>query len=149
MAQRLYRRISLWDKEIVQTTTSYWDGLCKSKSSMKTVSLGSNPSKTTMIIAVYELNGRVLKTTNLKKKLKKVKPDKILFSMEFEGSIREAEAILDDWIREDEEDDNEYEGWKASIYKRDGTSYHSISLDRILEFYNPNGDFLWYDGCVV
>lgn len=116
---------------------------------MKTVSLGSNPSKTTMIIAVYELNGRVLKTTNLKKKLKKVKPDKILFSMEFEGSIREAEAILDDWIREDEEDDNEYEGWKASVYKRDGTSYHSISLDRILEFYNPNEDFLWYDGCVV
>lgn len=102
-----------------------------------------------MIIAVYELNGRVLKTTNLKKKLKKVKPDKILFSMEFGGSIREAEAILDDWLREDEEDDNEYEGWKASVYKRDGTSYHSISLDRILGFYNPNEDFLWYDGYVV
>lgn len=116
---------------------------------MKTVSLGSNPSKTTMIIAVYELNGTVLKTTNLKKKLKRVKPDKILFSMEFEGSIREAEAILDDWIKGDEEDNNECGGWKASVYKRDGTSYHSISLDRILKFYNPCMDFLWYDGCVV
>lgn len=114
----------------------------------KTVSDSSTLSGATMIIAVYELNGRVLKTTNLKKKLKKVKPDKILFSMEFEGSIREAEAILDDWLRVDEEEDD-YEGWKASVYKRDGTSYHFISLDRILGFYNPNEDFLWYDGYVV
>lgn len=117
----------------------------------KTVSDSSTLSGATiiMIIAVYELNGTVLKTTNLKKKLKRVKPDKILFSMEFEGSIREAEAILDDWIKGDEEDNNECGGWKASVYKRDGTSYHSISLDRILKFYNPCMDFLWYDGCVV
>lgn len=118
---------------------------------MKTVSDSSTLSGATiiMIIAVYELNGTVLKTTNLKKKLKRVKPDKILFSMEFEGSIREAEAILDDWIKGEEEDDNKCGGWKASVYKRDGTSYHSISLDRILKFYNPCMDFLWYDGCVV
>lgn len=101
-----------------------------------------------MIIAVYELNGKVLKTTNLTKKLKKVKPDKILYQTEFTGSTKDAEKILDDWLKVDEEDDD-YEGWKASVYKRDGTSYHSISLDRILGFYNPNEDFLWYDGYVV
>lgn len=101
-----------------------------------------------MIIAVYELDGKVLKTTNLTKKLKKVKPDKILFQTEFTGSTKDAEKILDDWLRE-EENDKSTGGWKASVYKPDGTSYHSISLDRILKFYNPCEDFLWYDGCVV
>lgn len=115
---------------------------------MKTVSLGSNPSKTTMIIAVYELNGKVLKTTNLTKKLKKVKPDKILYQTEFTGSTKDAEKILDDWLRE-EENDESTGGWKVSIYKPDGTSYHSISLDRISKYFNNRCDFLWYDGCVV
>ena len=101
-----------------------------------------------MIIAVYELDGKVLKTTNLTKKLKKVKPDKILFQTEFTGSTKDAEKILDDWLRE-EEDDNTVGAIKASVYKPDGTSYHSISLDRIYQFYDSNCDFLWYDGCVV
>ena len=52
-----------------------------------------------MIIAVYELNGKVLKTANLTKKLKKVKPDKILYQTEFTGSTKDAERILDDWLR--------------------------------------------------
>lgn len=117
---------------------------------MKTVSPGSNPGGATrnMIIAVYELNGKVLKTTNLTKKLKKVKPDKILFQTEFTGSTKDAEKILDDWLREEEDDENTG-GWKVSIYKPDGTRYHSISLDRISKYFNKRCDFLWYDGCVV
>ena len=117
---------------------------------MKTVSDSSNLSGVTrnMIIAVYELDGKVLKTTNLTKKLKKVKPDKILFQTEFTGSTKDAEKILDDWLRE-KGDDESTGGWKVSIYKSDGTSYHSISFDRISKYFNKRCDFLWYDGCVV
>ena len=71
MAQRLYRRVSLWDKEIVQTTTTYWVGLCKSKSSTKTVSLGSNPSKATMRIR-FKYNGIIYYPKDLDKKLKQL-----------------------------------------------------------------------------
>ena len=47
-----------------------------------------------MIIAIYELNG---------KKLKKLKQEPtILFQQEFEGSIKEAESILDEQLREEE-----------------------------------------------
>lgn len=56
-----------------------------------------------MIIAIYELNGKKLKTTNLTKKLKKLKQEPtILFQQEFEGSIKEAESILDEQLREEE-----------------------------------------------
>ena len=56
-----------------------------------------------MIIAIYELNGKKLKTTNLTKKLKKLKQEPtILFQQEFEGSIKEAESILDKQLREEE-----------------------------------------------
>ena len=56
--------------------------------------------------------------------------------------------ILDDWLRE-EEDNESTGGWKVSIYKPDGTSYHSISFDRISKYFDKRYDFLWYDGCVV
>ena len=53
-----------------------------------------------MIIAIYELNGKKLKTTNLTKKLKKLKQTPtILFQQEFEGSIKEAESILDEQLK--------------------------------------------------
>lgn len=56
-----------------------------------------------MIIAIYELNGKKLKTTNLTKKLKKLKQEPtILFQQEFEGSIKEAESILDEQLKEEE-----------------------------------------------
>lgn len=56
-----------------------------------------------MIIAIYELNGKKLKTTNLTKKLKKLKQvPTILFQQEFDGDIKEAESILDEQLREAE-----------------------------------------------
>ena len=56
-----------------------------------------------MIIAIYELNGKKLKTTNLTKKLKKLKQEPIiLYQQEFEGSIKEAESILDAQLKEEE-----------------------------------------------
>ena len=56
-----------------------------------------------MIIAIYELNGKKLKTTNLTKKLKKLKQEPtIIIQQKFEGSIKEAESILDEQLREEE-----------------------------------------------
>lgn len=50
-----------------------------------------------MLIAIYKLNGKLLKTTNLEKKLKKLKKlsseIEILFKEEYEGA--EAEKYLD------------------------------------------------------
>ena len=65
-----------------------------------------------MIIAVYELNGKVLKTTNLTKKLKKVKPDKILYQTEFTGSTKDAEKILDDWLEQQSTIAPEVTNWR-------------------------------------
>lgn len=52
-----------------------------------------------MIIAIYKLNGKLLKTTNLEKKLKKLKKQtseiEILFKEEYEGDLKEAENYLD------------------------------------------------------
>lgn len=52
-----------------------------------------------MIIAVYRINDKVYKTTNLKKKLKKKQPDEILYKMDYSGNIQSAESILDNWIK--------------------------------------------------
>lgn len=52
-----------------------------------------------MIIAIYKLNGKLLKTTNLEKKLKKLKRHssniEILFKEEYKGDLKEAENYLD------------------------------------------------------
>lgn len=54
-----------------------------------------------MIIAIYKLNDKLLKTTNLEKKLKKLKKSKldskiqILFQEDYEGDLKEAENYLD------------------------------------------------------
>lgn len=66
---------------------------------MKTFRLGSNPSKSTMIIAVYRINDKIYKTTNLKKKLKKIKIDDILYQIDYSGNTQSAESILDRWIK--------------------------------------------------
>jgi hypothetical protein len=51
-----------------------------------------------MIAAIYELNGRILKTTNLTKKLKRLKSEpKILFQLE-----NGTEADLDQWIKDNQ-----------------------------------------------
>ena len=73
-----------------------------------------------MIAAIYELNGRILKTTNLTKKLKRLKSEpKILFQLE-----NGTEADLDKWIKDNqninsnsEEDRNPITGYTiTSIY---------------------------------
>ena len=49
-----------------------------------------------MIAAIYELNGKILKTTNLTKKLKRLKSEpKILFQLE-----NGTEADLDKWLKQ-------------------------------------------------
>lgn len=53
-----------------------------------------------MIIAIYKLNDKILKTTNLEKKLKKLKQEvEIIYKQEFEGNVKEAEEILDNFIK--------------------------------------------------
>lgn len=99
MAQRLYRRASYWDEEIVQTTISLLkDSLCKSKCSTKTARLSSNLSRTTMIIAVYKVGEKLYTSTNLKKKFKKKLMPNVLFQMEYTGNSEDAEKILYKWI---------------------------------------------------
>lgn len=53
-----------------------------------------------MKIAIYKLNDKVLKTTNLDKKLKKIKDPEIIYQQDFEGSTVDAEKILDDKMKE-------------------------------------------------
>ena len=51
-----------------------------------------------MIAAIYELNSKILKTTNLTKKLKRLKSEpKILFQLE-----NGTEADLDKWIKDNQ-----------------------------------------------
>lgn len=79
-----------------------------------------------MIIAVYKLNGKILKTTNLEKKLKKVTPDEILYQLEFNGSLREAEEILDNWLSKDKV--IEYNNTKLYYFKNKKTGYCITSI---------------------
>lgn len=53
-----------------------------------------------MKIAIYKLNNKVLKTTNLDKKLKKIKDPEIIYQQDFEGSTVDAEKILDGKMKE-------------------------------------------------
>lgn len=88
-----------------------------------------------MEIAVYKYDGKVLKTTNLEKKRKKLGDIEVLYSRYFSGNNKEAEAILDTWItenmssvKEDVEDSVKLHyfrisdvaggGWVVSIYGR-------------------------------
>lgn len=76
-----------------------------------------------MIAAVYELNGKILKTTNLTKKLKRLKSEpKILYQIE-NGS----EADLDKWLYKADEDDNE-EVIKLYHYINKSNGYTKTSI---------------------
>lgn len=79
-----------------------------------------------MIAAVYELNGKILKTTNLTKKLKRLKSEpKILYQIE-DGT----EADLDRWIKDNQnktqtEEDIEI---KKYHYRNPTTGYTITSI---------------------
>ena len=63
------------------------------------------------MIAVYKLNGKVLKTTNLEKKLSKLKSEPEILYKQETGT----EADLDKWIQDnlkEKNDDNEDNGIK-------------------------------------
>ena len=89
--------------------------------------------KRIMIIAIYKLNGKLLKTTNLEKKLKKLKRQspEILFKEEYEGGLKEAENYLDYIIKKnyviDEEDDTSNEV-KLHHYVNRQTGYTHTSI---------------------
>ena len=98
--------------------------------------------KRTMIIAIYKLNGKLLKTTNLEKKLKKLKRQspEILFKEEYEGDLKEAENYLDYIIKKnyviDEEDDNSNEvKLHHYVNRQTGYTHTSIYDNEILEGY--------------
>ena len=81
-----------------------------------------------MIAAIYELNGKILKTTNLTKKLKRLKSEpKILFQLE-----NGTETDLDQWIKDNrninsnsEEEDIEI---KTYHYRNPITGYTMTSI---------------------
>ena len=98
--------------------------------------------KRIMIIAIYKLNGKLLKTTNLEKKLKKLKRQspEILFKEEYKGDLKEAENYLDYIIKKnyviDEEDDTSNEvKLHHYINKKTGYTHTSIYDNEILEGY--------------
>lgn len=88
-----------------------------------------------MIIAIYELNGKKLKTTNLTKKLKKLKQEPIiLYQQEFNGSIKEAESILDAQLREEESE--VVEPIELHHFKNPKTGY---TITTIYDYVNEDG----------
>lgn len=97
----------------------------KSKSSKKSISPGSSPGASTMI-AVYKLNGKILKTTNLEKKFSKLKSEPEILYKQETGT----EADLDKWIQDnlkEKNDDNEDNGIKKYYYiNKNGYSIISI-----------------------
>ena len=92
---------------------------------MKTFELGSIPRSPTMI-AVYKLNGKILKTTNLEKKLSKLKSEPEILYKQETGT----ESDLDKWIQDnlkEKNDDNEDNGIKKYYYiNKNGCSIISI-----------------------
>lgn len=87
-----------------------------------------------MMIAIYKLNGKLLKTTNLEKKLKKLRKYsskiEILFKEEYEGDLKEAENYLDFIIKKnyviDKEEDNDIVLLHHYINKK--TNYSATSI---------------------
>lgn len=104
---------------------------------MKTVYLSSSLSTPTMIIAIYKLNGKILKTTNLEKKLKKITPDEIIYQQEFEGSTKEAEAILDNYLKKDVEETND----KVKLY----TFKNKVTGGSIVGIYDSLDKYTWIE----
>lgn len=82
-----------------------------------------------MIIAIYERNGQILKTTNLKKKEKKLGKLNVIWEQEFEGTTSDGEALLDDKIKEINSASNADEDNIPLYYWRNNiTGYWLISI---------------------
>lgn len=88
-----------------------------------------------MIIAIYRLNDKLLKTTNLEKKLKKLKKSKldskvqILFQEDYEGDLKEAENYLDYIIKKNyviDEDDTSSVVLHHYVNRQTGYTHTSI-----------------------
>lgn len=101
-----------------------------------------------MEIAVYECGGKILKTTNLAKKIKKLGNGmRILHSELFEGDLKEAEALLDRWIRSNlskadegvDAVDLHYfripDGWIVTMYKDVSRMGHTEAIEVSKEEY--------------
>lgn len=86
-----------------------------------------------MKIGIYKLNGKILKSTNLEKKLKKLNKEvEILYSQDYDGN--DGERVLDKWIFENlmkQDDDNDNENTVQFHYfiKSDGSWIMSIHED--------------------
>lgn len=48
-----------------------------------------------MLIGIYKKNGKLLKTANLNKKIKKLKNIKVIYQTEFDGSLYDVDKFLD------------------------------------------------------
>lgn len=48
-----------------------------------------------MLIGIYEKNGKLLKTANLNKKIKKLKNINVIYQTEFNGSLYDVDKFLD------------------------------------------------------
>ena len=90
-----------------------------------------------MIIAIYKLNDKLLKTTNLEKKLKKLKKSKldskiqILFQEDYKGDLKEAENYLDyiikkNYVIDDNVDDTSNVVLHHYINRQTGYTHTSI-----------------------
>ena len=90
-----------------------------------------------MIIAIYKLNDKLLKTTNLEKKLKKLKKSKldskiqILFQENYEGDLKEAENYLDyiikkNYVIDDNVDDTSNVVLHHYVNRQTGYTHTSI-----------------------
>ena len=90
-----------------------------------------------MIIAIYKLNDKLLKTTNLEKKLKKLKKSKldskvqILFQEDYEGDLKEAENYLDyiikkNYVIDDNVDDTSNVVLHHYVNRQTGYTHTSI-----------------------
>lgn len=97
-----------------------------------------------MIIAIYRLNDKLLKTTNLEKKLKKLKKSKldskvqILFQEDYGGDLKEAENYLDYIIKKNyviDVDDTSNVVLHHYINRQTGYTHTSIYDNEILEGY--------------
>lgn len=103
-----------------------------------------------MIIAIYRLNDKLLKTTNLEKKLKKLKKSKldskvqILFQEDYEGDLKEAENYLDyiikkNYVIDDDVDDDVDDTSNVVLHhyvnRQTGYTHTSIYDNEILEGY--------------
>ena len=88
-----------------------------------------------MMIAIYKLNGKLLKTTNLEKKLKKLRKYsseiEILFKEEYEGDLKGAENYLDyiikkNYVIDDNVDDTSNVVLHHYVNRQTGYTHTSI-----------------------